>query len=493
MADNNNNHHSFDAIIIGSGLAGLSTALTILDAGGRVLILEKEPKLGGNSMKASSGINAATTDEERHAFRQDTLHSAGDATNPALVDTLVQHSQEAVLGWLRERLQVDLSQVAQLGGHSQPRTHRPAGKLPIGAEIMIKLQAAVKEFEGKQEQDNGVLQICTSAKATQLVQDDQGRVVGVAYTITTEEKEQEVVAHAANVVLATGGFAADRSSTSWLAKVRPELLALGATAGEFSTGDGLTLASALNANLVGMQHIQVHPTGFVDPKDPDNPNKFLAAEVLRGVGGILLTPQGKRFCNEIGRRDYVTDKIFSLNAKYAETKTWQGGSDEKVPQVYLLVSEEGAAAIQKHVDFYAWKGFLTKVKGAKEVAEYMGMDAETIGATLQEYQDAAKAGADSFGKSRFLAVPQLDEESANYYVGKVEPVLHYCMGGVQINPRGQVLKDESTIIPGLYACGEVAGGLHGKNRLAGNSLCECVVFGRIVGQGIVKCENAAKI
>jgi succinate dehydrogenase/fumarate reductase flavoprotein subunit len=294
ITNNNINNNTatqttWDAIIIGSGLAGLSTALTVLDAGGRVLIVEKESNLGGNSMKASSGINAVidtTNQDDASAFRHDTLASAGDEGDPALIETLVSHSHESVLEWLQSRLHVDLSQVAQLGGHSQPRTHRPGGKLPVGAEIMIKLQAAVKAFE-----EQGTVKICTGAKAHKLLQDGQGRVNGIVYA---DADEQQVV-HATNVVLATGGFAADRSSESWLAKVRPELLSLGVTAGDFSTGDGLSLATSLDAKLVGMEHIQVHPTGFVDPKDPDNPNKFLAAEVLRGVGGILLTPQGKRY------------------------------------------------------------------------------------------------------------------------------------------------------------------------------------------------------
>ena len=283
-----------DSIIIGSGLAGLTTALTILDAGGRVVILEKEEKLGGNSMKASSGINASPAQEkEQAAFRQDILQSAGKAGDAALVEQLIQHSEETVLGWLRTRLDVDLSEVAQLGGHSQPRTHRPGGKLPIGAEIMIKLQKAVKAFEG--ESNGSFVTIYTKSRAKQLVQEEaSGRVIGVTFEAVTDETTETKEIFAEQIVLATGGFAADRSSASWLVKVRPELLNLAATAGEFSTGDGLSLATSAGADLVDMEYIQVHPTGFVNPKDPENPNKFLAAEVLRGVGGILLNGQGKR-------------------------------------------------------------------------------------------------------------------------------------------------------------------------------------------------------
>jgi FAD binding domain len=199
------------------------------------------------------------------------------------------------------------------------------------------------------------------------------------------------------------------------------------------------------------------------------------------------------FCNELGRRDYVTDMVFSLNETYSKTRVWKGG-DEKVPRTFLLLSEEGASSIQKHIDFYVFKGFLTKVKGVHELADYIGVTPDTIRGTLQEYQTAALGGLDAFGKDRFPGVPPLDDDAeVYYYIGRVEPVLHYCMGGIRINPQGQVIKDQGTVIPGLYAVGEVAGGLHGKNRLAGNSLCECVVFGRIVGHGIVDCRNTAHI
>lgn len=284
---------NWDAIIIGGGMAGLSTALTVLDAGGRVLIVEKNSHLGGNSIKASSGINAVidtTNQDDAAAFIRDTMDSAGKGGDPVLIETLVSHSHESVVEWLQSRLHVDLSQVAQLGGHSKPRTLRPSGPLPIGAEIMIQLETAVKAFE-----EQGAVKICTGVNAHKLLQDDLGRVHGIVYVPTGDAAEQPQVVHAPHVVLATGGFAADRSCGSWLAKVRPDLVSLGTTAGVFSTGDGLSLATALQAKLVGMEHIQVHPTGFVDPKDPNHPNKFLAAEILRGVGGILLTPKGKRY------------------------------------------------------------------------------------------------------------------------------------------------------------------------------------------------------
>ena len=181
----------------------------------------------------------------------------------------------------------------------------------------------------------------------------------------------------------------------------------------------------------------------------------------------------------------MTDKIFSLNTQYTNTQSWS--ADEKAPLVHLLLSEEGASTIAKHVEFYAWKGFLSKVMGMKALSEFMRIPEEVLQTTLLDYVSAAKRGVDEFGKDRFVGVPNMNDEDVVLYVGKVEPVLHYCMGGVKINPGGQVLSTSGSIITGLYACGEVTGGIHGENRLGGNSLLECTVYGRIIGQEVSRC------
>ena len=283
---------STDVIIIGSGLAGLVVALHLLDAAAaaswKVTILEKESKAGlGNSIKASSGINSSESDEHVPQFRHDTVQSAGDAARPHLIEPLVAGSAEAVQ-WLRDRLQVDLSASSQLGGHSAQRTHRPGGPRPVGAEIMGKLRPAVESHHAAAAADR--VAIITNAKVTALRSDGQGRVTGVEYEDTATKECQSITARQA-VVIATGGFAADRTL---LARYCPEFASFPATQGSFSTGDGIQLARELQAAVVDMDKIQVHPTGFVDPQDPDNPHKFLAAEVLRGVGGLLLNEQGKR-------------------------------------------------------------------------------------------------------------------------------------------------------------------------------------------------------
>jgi hypothetical protein len=279
-----------DAIIVGSGLAGLTAALNILDRGGKVVIMEKEHLLGGNSNKASSGINAFSPQSEKNgdyleSFKNDTIKSAGDAAQLHLIETLISNSGDAI-AWLKERVGVDLSLLAQLGGHSHKRTHRPSNGM-VGAEVIFWMQKAVREYEKIDK-----VSILLETRVTRLLTDDNGRVSGVEYLTAGKEGTEEM--KASNVVLATGGFAADRSGESYLAKHRPELLGMAATAGSFSTGDGITLATALGAKTIDMDKVQVHPTGWVDPRNPMDPNKVLAAELMRGVGGILINSEGER-------------------------------------------------------------------------------------------------------------------------------------------------------------------------------------------------------
>lgn len=468
-----------DAVVVGSGLAGLAAALNILDRGGRVVVVEKEHRMGGNSNKASSGINGCcpnetiVTHDSVDTFRNDTIKSAGDAAQLPLIETLVQNSASAVT-WLRERVGVDLSLLAQLGGHRNKRTHRPKNGM-VGAEIIYGVQKAVKEYEKK-----GTAKILVDTKVTGLVRDDEGRVVGVDVDYVIGEDSRPTRLTAPNIVLATGGFASDRSEHSYLAQYRPELMHFPATAGDFSTGDGVGLATKLGAGTVNMDKIQIHPTGWVDPSDPSNPTKVLAAELMRGVGGVLINSEGKRFCNELGTRAYVTDKMLSHDEHYAAEGKWNANAE--IPTFSLVLSSSAAEDGWKHVSHYTHKKLLKEIKGVTALAEWMGVDVDAVRSTLEGYREDASAGVDAWGKTSFRGVPSPDLDGETFYAGTVVPVLHYCMGGVTIDPEGNVLDVDRNPIPGLHAAGEVSGGVHGNNRLGGNSLLECTVFGTIVGR-----------
>lgn len=210
----------------GTGLAGLTATLNILDRGGRVVLIEKEHRMGGNSNKASSGINAccpqnSTYGDDLDTFRKDTTRSASSSAKPHLIETLVDNS-EAAVNWLKSRVGVDLSVLAQLGGHGHKRTHRPNQGM-VGAEIIFHISRAVKSYS-----NSGALKIMMDTKVESLIRNDKGSVIGVHVVSTDGDNSTEAIT-APNVVLATGGFASDRSPGSYLEKYRPELMKMPAS------------------------------------------------------------------------------------------------------------------------------------------------------------------------------------------------------------------------------------------------------------------------
>jgi succinate dehydrogenase/fumarate reductase flavoprotein subunit len=260
-------------------------------------LIEKEHTIGGNSAKASSGINACCPRGELDgdnllSFTSDTMKSAGKSAQLSLIETLTGNSAKAV-EWLQNRVHVDLSVLAQLGGHSHKRTHRPSEGM-VGAELIFGLQREIKKYE-----KSGKVRILLDTQVSKLSYDGE-RVVGVDIRSSVgANNNTNGTILAANVILATGGFASDRSPGSYLDQYRPELMKMPATAGDFSTGDGIRLAMELGAGTVDMDKIQLHPTGWVDDSDPQNPTKILAAELIRGVGGLLLNKHGKRYVRQI--------------------------------------------------------------------------------------------------------------------------------------------------------------------------------------------------
>ncbi|GIL68819.1 hypothetical protein Vafri_22014 [Volvox africanus] len=466
-----------------------------------VLLVEKMPKLGGNSAKASSGINALYPEggDSEELFRSDVASSGGGGSNPELVETLVRHSPSA-LSFLSAH-GAALTAVTQLGGHSVPRTRTVAGGANVGWVLMSALMEAVrKQPRIKVLEGHSLRRIITAGELEGEVSsahlgDDDKNPHAVAEVELGPAGGPDGAAAAASgpaylssplsrvtcgaLVLATGGFAANKEL---IQSVQPEAVGLATTNGPWARGESLAQAAAAGAALVGLKDVQIHPTGFVDPADPGAGTKFLAPEKLRGVGGLLLDDQGNRFVDELARRDTVAGAMMRLPGRIA----W-----------LLLGRDAGTEYGTSALDFYCKRGLMRKVETLSAAATAMGVSLEHLKGQLDEYTRVAAGGnVDSYGKRVFPNPPDPDQQLP-LYLARVTPVVHYTMGGVAINERAEVLRagpggapdGSGATIKGLYAAGEVTGGLHGRNRLGGNSLLECAVFGRIAGSQAAACGS----
>ncbi|CAL9732635.1 fumarate reductase 1 [Monosporozyma unispora] len=462
---------SSPVVIIGSGLAGLSTANQLIkEYNIPIVLIDKAASIGGNSIKASSGINGAHTltqeqlkiEDTPDLFFNDTKKSAKSKGVEDLMNKLAQDSRLAI-EWLQKEFDIKLDLLAQLGGHSVARTHRSSGKLPPGFEIVSKLSGNLKTLA---EEKPDLVKIQLDSKVTDIKIDNNGAVEGVEYT---DKDEKTHVIDTKHVVFCSGGFS---FSKEMLAKYAPEIVDLPTTNGAQTTGDGQKILDKLGAEMIDMDQIQVHPTGFIDPNDRTAGHKFLAAEALRGLGGILLNPTtGKRFVNELETRDVVTAAIQKQCPQNENTS-------------FLVLGEGIYDVLKNNLDFYMWKQLIKKVTIKEAVEQFhFPISASELATDLTKYSTDSK---DQFG--RVLVTKNFGEnisEETNIFIGEVTPVVHFTMGGAKINTKAEVVKKNGDVLAkGLYAAGEVSGGVHGANRLGGSSLLECVVFGRTAANSI---------
>lgn len=480
-------NYQYDVIIVGSGLAGLSAAYEanfITNGEYKILILEKESNYGGNSMKATSGINILNSpvqsknkiSDSFNLFYNDTIKSGKNLSEPHLVSKLVSDSTNIYDFFTF--LKVDLSQIGILGGHSVPRTHRPA-KTPVGYTLTSTLFKNI-------QQSNLNTTFYANATVVDLVYDKARNIVkGVVYRNNTSKEKKTV--YAKSVILASGGFGHDFTDIngegdSLLQKYVPHLMKFPTTNGPQAQGLGVKMGKKIGAGLIDMEQVQLHPTGFVDLSNRFEKKKFLAPELIRGVGAILLTQEGKRFCNEIGTRDYVTNQILK-NVK----KQNQNTIDQY--EVFMLLNQPAVDNYGPNLQFYIKKGLLTKYDNFKSFADKFSIKYENIKETVEKYNKNKNGTADEFGKTLFLQTFDLTQP---IYAAVVSPSIHYTMGGLKMSPNGEILKSNGEKINGLFGAGEVTGGVHGGNRLGGNSLLECAVFGRRAARSAVEHAFIAK-
>ena len=494
----------YDLIVIGGGLAGMAAAVSAADRGARVLLVEKAQSLGGNSAKASSGINGVSkaSIDSTELFYSDTVRSAGSSGDRKL-EKILTYESEAALTWLQTRFGLQLDEKEILGGHSAPRTWRPRDGL-VGAEIVA---ATSRELMKKVDvllatEVTGLVvtvEMDQSSPGSTLVESVQGVKI-------KKQSSQYSTIMGSSVLIASGGFGA---SADALARYRPDLAAFPTTLSALTTGGPIFLTESIGADLIDMEYVQLHPTGFIDPADPRAKTKTLAAEILRGVGGLLIDPVTcDRFVNELGTRKHVVEQMLARSGegtrqgRITDQRGAQLASDlsaEEHPAFfYLLLTEEMLLKAPQHMAMYVRKKLLKRVTGAELFSEYISRD------VIQDYERGSNDG-----KQIRPGTPMNVSDDGVWYIGQVTPVVHYTMGGIRVDEVGRVLRrsdasgprkedneetrlqgdtlgDDSLqkqqkLISGLYAAGEASGGVHGENRLGGNSLLECVVFGRRVG------------
>ncbi len=483
-----------DVVIVGAGGAGMSAALQAVDSGvEHVIVVEKAGSTGGNTSRATGGMNASktvyqdenewsdtnieaiekkiaiakeqygekladivkTVEEQLEAYKAnpvgyfdspelfalDTIVGGKGLNNTDLVMTLTSNSADAI-EWLATK-NANIKDVSSLGGASVKRAHRAVtedGKTtPVGAYLVKALTADV-DAEDK-------IDLRVNTAATEIVMED-GKAVGVK--VKSENGEYTISAKA--VILASGGFGADLKR---VAELKPELDGFVTTNAPTITGDGLDMAVAVGAALVDIDQIQIHPSVYTETSS-------LITEGIRGDGAILVNQKGERFINELETRDVVSAAELAQDGSYAYTIL-----DQKMM--------DASATYNKYYD----KGFAVKGETYEELAEAIGVPADTFKATMEAWNASCAAQKDeAFGRTAFAS--PLD--TAPYYAIKVAPGIHHTMGGVKINTSAEVLNEAGEAIPGLFAAGEVTGGVHGANRLGGNAVADIVVYGRIAAQ-----------
>lgn len=439
---------SYDVIVLGAGGAGMCAAIAAKEAGAqRVVLFESMAICGGNTSYSSSGMNAAYTQYQKDAgiedsvelFISDTIAGGHNKNNVALVEQLCEGSAAAV-DWVAAH-GLELSDVTSMAGASVARCHRPADKTAVGANLVPALEAAVAEAG---------IEIIYETPAKELVVED-GAVTGVV----VEDKDGNRSTYGAKaVVLATGGFG---SNFTMISMYRPDLADFVTTNAPGVQGDGMVMAQAAGANLIQMDQIQIHPTVYQE-------TGALIGEAVRGGGGILVNANGERFCNEMGTRDVVSQ------AELAQP-------DGKVWCFY----DQTLFDANKVCANYENREMSIKGETLEELCEVLGIDAAAVQSTLDAYNAGVADGgvSDPFGRTTGLVEPL---QTAPFYAIPCSPGIHHCMGGVYVDGDSQALTILGEKVPGLYAAGEVTGGIHGDNRLGGNAVCDIVVMGINAGQ-----------
>lgn len=439
------NSKSADIVVIGAGGAGMSAAIQAVQNGAtNVVIVEKTGMAGGNTTRSTGGLNASETtfqdrdgiEDSNQLFIDDTMKGGKNINDPELVKYMAENSAEA-LYWVND-MGADLTVVGLFGGASVKRIHRPSDTSAVGPVLVKTLLSVV-------EKNN--IPVLYNTKAEEIITDANGAVSGVKVT----DAEGTYTINCKAVIIATGGFGAN---SEMVEKLNANLKGFGTTNVAAATGDGIAMGTAIGAATVDMEQIQTHPT--VHPE-----TQTMYTEAVRGNGAIIVNKEGARFTNEMGTRDVVSAAIL----EQTDGQAW-------------LIFDEAVRKSLKAIEGYISAGIVFQSETIEGLAAEIGADPATLSATMAKFADDVKAGnPDEFGREGL----ELPLTEANFYACKVAPAIHHTMGGLKINTAAEVLNEEGNAIAGLFAAGEVTGGVHGANRLGGNAVTDIVVFGKAAG------------
>ena len=353
---------------------------------------------------------------------------------------LTEESKYAI-DWLISK-GTDLTEVSFSGGQSVKRIHRPTGGKAVGPVIVDALNSTLENMGVETKTNNKVVKILM----------ENNKVSGVL--VGNNGKEYKINAKA--VIMATGGFGANANMVS---EYNPKLKGFGTTNNPAITGEGIKLIQEVGGDVVDMEQIQTHPTVV-----HQTPN--MITESVRGEGAILVNRDGKRFINELETRDVVSKAELEQKGKSA----------------FLIFDQQTRESLSA-INGYVKKGLTKEANNISELSKIIGVDSKELEKTITRYNSFVKNGKDSdFGKK---GLPR-EIVKAPFYAIEVSPAIHHTMGGVKINENAEVLDKNGDKIQGLYAAGEITGGVHGGNRIGGNAVTDIIVFGKIAG------ENAAK-
>ncbi|MCR8644620.1 flavocytochrome c [Paenibacillus sp. N1-5-1-14] len=439
-----------DVVVIGAGGAGLAAAVSAKQQGASVIIIDKMSRIGGNTALAGGAYNAVDPERQKKQGIEDsldkhytqTLKGGDNKANPELVRHLVDNALGGVQ-WL-EQLGLEFQdEVFTVAGALWPRSHRPLNE---HGGFVTALQESI-------EKNN--IEILLQTEAKELLT-DQGAVVGLKGT----SDGAEITIHAKKgVILATGGYAASKEMRSKYHKGLPTDLPTTNHPG--ATGDGLIMGEAAGANLVGMDFIQSLPLG-----DPETGS--LTGWLAKGVESYMfVNKSGERFIREDARRDEMTAALMaqqdSMMYVIADSNTFKPGTKNNFDETIEKLVESGKVIAADTLE---------------ELAKKLNMDPAVFTATIAAYNESVEKGKDPKWGREIL---EKKMDKAPFFASARKPTAHHTMGGLEINTKAEVLTKDQEVIPGLYAAGEVTGGIHGSNRLGGNAIADIIVFGKQAG------------